>query len=449
MNPIFTQKINDIKETNHTILSLLPYSDEAELINKHQKTETLYLLKSIVEFSILALEEFKIGNLAQFDAQVGENLCQIRACNIVYLGKKWLESLTKLEEFRQKIEEFRTYKNNIQNVINNWEQAIQQSVSYDKNLDPPEKIIFFLERHQLLKNNNEEFFFIITCFFLTHFNILGDNIPIAINLNYISQEFNISKYRAKRLTHKYQQLVCNLGCKFIHQIAQSLPKELEYETIIPKLYKISDEERAVLPCYFVSSIIFHHSILTQIPTLLIVKRIDKNNSDNQDIIYFLLVGNPNQNCYQLIHKTSMLENYCLVVAGVVPYEKETIEHYTQRILSEGLLKVILANTASHPQYSGKKLEKWRYDPYTQVELTEKAVTNHAEKFYTMRDYALHAGCSKENQSTFFLRHIYASKIIDELTQLHQKNQVVIYDAYDIKIQMDSDLIEENTTSIIN
>jgi hypothetical protein len=47
----------------------------------------------------------------------------------------------------------------------------------------------------------------------------------------------------------------------------------------------------------------------------------------------------------------------------------------------------------------------------------------------MKKFALNIGCSKENPSTFFLRHIYASQVIKEVNDLHYKGS--IYEAYKI------------------
>ena len=75
-------------EDNYTLLSLLPYAPNAELLSKHQKIDDLYFIKSVIDFSLTALEAFLLGHLAHFDAQVGENLCQIRAYKVIQLAKK-------------------------------------------------------------------------------------------------------------------------------------------------------------------------------------------------------------------------------------------------------------------------------------------------------------------------------------------------------------------------
>ena len=415
------------------ILYLLPYSDKANLVNKHQKIDDLYFIRSIVDFSINALELFLAEKLVEFDAQVGENLCQIRAYIILLLNKKWRVSTTALTEFNNEIERFKSYKQQIEKVIYDWENAIKNSVAYNVNFDASEKISHFLARHQLLFPLQEEFAFIIACCFLTHFNIRDDNFPVSINLKYISQEFHISKYRASRLTHRYQQLVCQLGCDFILTIAKELPTQLGYIELLPKLCKISDEDRKVLPCYIASEIIFYHSILEKIPILLIVRRIHQSATINPELVYFLLVGKNNEMSYTLVDSKAYLSQPCIVVAGEMHYNHETIDSYIRRLLIENPLKIILANTASHPQYSGKRLEALRDDPFALIKTDDNQINidRHVNELLNMKRYALDAGCSKQNPSIFFLRHIYANKIKDAIEQLQTSPLGLVHDAHSI------------------
>jgi hypothetical protein len=422
----------------HNILSLLPYSENAQLVNKHQKLDDLYFIKSVVDFSISALELFMEGQLAAFDAQVGENLCQIRACKILYLANKWLHSPSARSEFAKEIELFQEYKVRLELIIFEWENAIKHSNAFNKSLDGTEHINHFFLRHRLLFDLSDDFIFIIICCFLTHFNIRDNNIPVAINLEYISRELHISKYRSKRLTHKYQQLICKLGCDFIIKIAKELPSELGFMDILPTLYQISDEDRAVLPCYTVSEIIFYHSIKEKIPILLIAHRLTESNAQSSNhVIYFLLTGDKDPTTCTLVPCTPYLSQHCMVVSGEVHYKyddlKDTLGEYINRILIENPLKLILANTASHPQYSGKRLETLRANPFQMLfpecELTVK--TLHEHNLMTMQRFALDSGCSKQNPSLFFLRHIYANTVQDEITKLKNDYMDLTFEAHQV------------------
>ena len=62
-----------------SIVSLLPYTEDSQLIDKQQKLADLYLLREIVNIALQALPSFLNADIKAFDAQLGENLCQIRA----------------------------------------------------------------------------------------------------------------------------------------------------------------------------------------------------------------------------------------------------------------------------------------------------------------------------------------------------------------------------------
>ncbi|MDR3502133.1 MAG: hypothetical protein P4L79_06070 [Legionella sp.] len=422
--------MNSLTERNVTILALLPYStEEAELLHKKQKLDNLYFLNVIVTLTITALESFLNGQLSAFDAQVGENLCQIRAYKILHLCYKWLHSERALNQFKEELEKIKTYKAHLTQLIAHWEDNVKHSVTYNKDLDAPEKIATFLNRHQLLISLHSEIVFIILSWFLTHFNVREDHIPIAINLEYIARELKISKYRAKRLTHKYQQLICKLGCDFIITISQALPDTWRLGELLPLVCKIADENRAVLPCYISSEVIFHHNILQKIPMILIIKRYD-NLQKLVDIIYFLIEGNELKQ-YNLVQQIDLAMPYCLVVRGLVLNATETISSYIQRIMQISPLTIILANTASHPQYSGKRLQNLREDPYRDLE-TNELTTMHQARFNEMKKVALAEGCSKENQTTFFLKHIYASQLRSEIEHLESQYVNLAFNAYDVQ-----------------
>lgn len=415
--------------THQTIMSLLLCSPISELKDKKQKINELYLIQSVIHFSIKALEEFLAANLIAFDAQVGENLCQIRAYRILYLANKWFNSLILKNELIEAIASLKKVENYLEVVIDKWNEVIQASSSYNKELDAPETITIFMERHNLLISLKSDLIFVIISFFLTYFNVRDDGIPIAINIEQIAKEFNISKYRAKRLTHKYQQLICEMGSEFILNIFNEISSELDYETVLTHLYKIADEDRAVFPCYFVSEVIFKHCVLMNIPILLIVKCVDLKNKDNTDIIYFFLTSEMNKKKYHLADNGSSLSRFSMVVSGIMNKQNETTYEYIHRII-EDPVKLILANTANHPQYSGKKLEEFRQNPYILIDPGKPTINNYSEAFSVMKQYAVNEGCSKENQSTFFLKHIYANNLNNEINRLFDIYHGYIIDAYD-------------------
>ncbi len=166
-----------------SLLYLLPYTGQSQLVSKKQKLDDLYFIQTVVGFTIVALETFLSGDLVAFDAQVGENLCQIRAYKTLLLAREYLDSDTKKSELLQKINQIKLHQTKLSQTICDWENAIYKAKSYCKNLDGHESIEHFLKRHDLYFYLDEDDVFLASCFFLTHFNIRDDNIPsIAPNV---------------------------------------------------------------------------------------------------------------------------------------------------------------------------------------------------------------------------------------------------------------------------
>lgn len=68
----------------------------------------------------------------------------------------------------------------------------------------------------------------------------------------------------------YQLHASEIGCVFVLNIAEELPTVFEYPKILSKVYRIADEDRAVLPCYLVSHVIFSHCVQEKTFILFIV-----------------------------------------------------------------------------------------------------------------------------------------------------------------------------------
>lgn len=201
-----------------------------------------------------------------------------------------------------------------------------------------------------------------------------------------------------------------------------MPLESSYMELLPLLYKIADEGRAVLPCFIVSEIIFNHAIQEKIPTLFISNRFNGHTEQAYDVVYFLLQGNDNFE-FSLIPCKPPLSQPCMVVSGEVydnPLENiESSRDYIYRVLSESPLKLILANTAIHPQYSGKLLEQFRDNPFHAIHSdgNKPALSKQEINLACMQQFAQTMGCSKQNPTTFFLKHIYANTINNEINKL--------------------------------
>ncbi len=401
------KEIQSLCNQPYSIIHLLPYSESRVLNDRNQKKSEIQLIKTIILVSITALKHFLKGDLSEFDAQVGENLCQIRAYKNIKVAQLWLESEKKSRDLTQLIQQLKTYYKKIKQFIVEWGLLIKQTKHYDAELDKSETIRFFLLKNDLNLDLPEDIVYLISCFFLTYFSVRVENIPLAIDFKRIALKFNVSKHRAERLTHRFQLIASKLGCDFILNIASELPLKKRYSNVLPTLYLLSDVDRTVLPCCLVSEIILAHCINKKIPVLILFNRVQL---ETKELIYFLLEGED--------YITFTEDKPCLVILGDNLSTKKTSEDYINYLNDINPIELILANTATHPQYAGNRLSSLSNNPFLSLfDKSNDDATFFSNRLITLKELASKFGCSKQFPLAFFLRHIYSSKLSVEFNKL--------------------------------
>lgn len=318
-------------DPSFSTLSLMPLSSESPLLCKTQKSQFLTLLNTIIERVLMGLNEFKKGNFTQFDAQIGENLCQVRAYHITFLAQKYGATWTVSPTFQSMVNSLESYQTKLKKVLNEWNTAMHHSSQYDKNLDAKEQVSSFMERFSLLMPLHPDILCLAACYFLAQFSTKSNGILQSISLDNITTELLISKSQAKKLVNCYQNLIGQLGFHFINTLIDELPQCAHYKKLLPELLKNSDDSRIVLPCFVVSEIIFHHALKTQTPILLSVKRINSISSkDKDEVIYFLISGNQ-INQPVAVDVSDYLDRASIIIEAEVDYSlinaKETTQEY--------------------------------------------------------------------------------------------------------------------------
>lgn len=404
----------------YDVLSLLPYDNKcSHIIGAEQKIGLLCFLRQIIDLSIIAHQKFIEGKLSDFDAQVGENLCQIRAYKILTLKINidmdvFFAELTKVQKYQKKAE----------NVINRFK-------GLSNNLEKDEIVGTFLKKEDLFIELNENVIFILICFFLARFSIKKETIPVAIDLDSISQEFNISRSKAKRLAHKYQILISEIGCRFIIEISSQIFPELKYKWMLMNTYKISDENRHVLPCFLVTEVVFYHAMKNKIPVIFIVKR--QNFQVLEDVIYFTFLQCQKTLKFSLICPTHYTHQYGMVIYGLSCAEDMDKVSYIKKVLAADPLTLLFANAASHVQFSGRTLDRFKTNPYQDIKTVVCSIEQHHKNaLEQMQRYADVVGCSQNNQNMFFVKHIYAdqiNRIINDINVHYKKKAFCAYQVY--------------------
>ncbi|MGA2655126.1 MAG: hypothetical protein ABSF18_04005 [Gammaproteobacteria bacterium] len=428
-------------------LDLLPQKKEGMLVDRKSKIQLLQLTEKITELSIKALEAFFAKRFSNFDAQVGENLCQIRAYKILLLGYDLLNKRT--AHIEADLQNLKKSKGRIKSIINNLENFNNNITSYNELLDKKETVTSFYQKNGVYFSLSLDTLFLILSYFLDFFSIREERMPIAINHKEISIHLFTSKYISKRITHDYQKKLTQLSTDFIIKISKETPSLNKINEIMPELKKISDEDRTVLPCHNVTLAILENMIIRELPLLIIAER--KYNADKEiDKIMFLYSGNKNE--YNFIFKKNVIDFNmpCMVIRGEMVYnDKNSIEsqaQYSKRFMHTGVMNILLQNTAMHPQYSGAKLLTMRENPYLNLMHSKNpSILSTAKQqesiLITYKNQAMVVGCCKENPKLFHLKHIFCNTLSAEIDKtpwyiemkskaLNLKNSTIIHQSYD-------------------
>ena len=444
----------NVLQESFTSLILLPQDYKSLLKGRKQKLDILKLMIQVNKLSIEAIKAFIDKKFQEFDAQVGENLCQIRAYKILLLSKDAAFSNKDINLF---LKDLILLKKRLENSFHLFENHFNKSTEYNHFLDKKETISDFFDRHNITCNLSHDFLFVIISFFLCKFSLRSENIPVAINYLKITKELEITKYAAKRIVHHYQTILTNLGCEFIFQISNEVNFNNYNKNILSSLLELSDEDRYVLPCHEATAIILQHMIEKK-SFLLISIDLKKSQSIKYKKINFLFHGNNKSNRFVLFDSNKdILENISpLLVHGEaecsIDSEKQLF-HFAEAFLEKGVRPILLGNTAMHPQYSGSRLISKRDNPFREllISWSESQCTCKTElseikrlenQLLQHKEFALSKGCCKENSQLFFLKHIHCASYNHCKTNFLQLDDVLfINNAADFQIPRSLESIE--------
>lgn len=387
-----------------TNLSLLPYVDTVIIKDITQKLATIRLMRQLLQQFQMSLSLFERRELHRFDAQVGETLCQIRAYKVyslsTYQEKPFLNVIRKLSVnlikiiYRLSIEE--------ENYISLLKLHKSQRPEHART---PVTLAEFFDELDCIITIPVDASFIFISFFLCRYHLVdGENIPNAIDISAIADDFSFSKSMSKKLSHFYQKKLSELSCGFVFKLLAELSDSSELQAILPKLHFHSDEGRMVLPCYCVTEIIVQHMIENEATLVLVT-----NSTDLEKKAPLIVRGSKLHHQFELRDLDEDIDEPCMVMYGITSYDR------AENLLSERIKEIILSNNAAHPQYSGAILSAYRDNPYEILikdhhELLtsqELDIANKRMKLLIERkDQAHQWGCTLDNPSLFFLKHIY-------------------------------------------
>lgn len=344
------------------------------------------LAKGLNEYRLLlrgaerAIELFDLEDFEQFDPNVGENACQIRAVKIALMAKYGLVDIEKIKG--QISQAKRIVSESLQNVhVLKKQKKSMKDLMQDKSL-------------QVMLSSEE--FFAIQTFLLTFTQTLlpyKSDTPLLINGKNDPKKLkefepSVSSSFTDNLVRKLRQDLAAASVEFVRDKAAQLKD--------PTLIKMSSEPFTLnynswlsIPMFWTYKTLLLTCEEEGIPLTLIAKFLDKHHQVVREESLFLTDVDPSK---------GLRQSSC-VIEGSVCCEKdlgEEIENWRALIKKRGK-DVVLAGAADHRQYPDESVD-------------ERVKVLKDKEFENYQALAQKEGYSLNNPSSFFIQHIYPATV---------------------------------------
>jgi len=397
------------------LFALLPQSKTSLLRDRSAKLITFNFLNKALAEMRAALKSFFIErNLTAFDPHVGESCCQARAYKLLLMSSKLhlldLEASMVLGHIDAIFERFNSFTEEQLTEICNFKTVSLRNFIHLLEID----FCF-----------SEDIYFLYVAFFLTKFKKNLSPVDSHIDYQFLCENLKISRKFSIKLIRFYQIEISEISCNFIYALA----KEINDESIDLLLlsHRVDDNGRKVLPSFLLTKIILKHLQINNSPIIVRVDRFVSNlHLDSIYIYYSYTTGELElQSTEKHINSKNKL---CICVHGEIKCidKLESRQEYLQRFRHVGIITILLANMAKHPQYSGTNLELFRERPYRAFAHTgdyQKDLLNINEfELVSMQNIAPKIGCCEESKHLFFTKHIYCDSISNVSNYAFSKNK---------------------------
>jgi len=381
-------------------LNLLPHDSNILLKDNKEKIKFLKLMIDIVNSLKLSINAFFNGIVDAFDAHVGDTLCQIRAYKISLLfnNDNFSFELHSISSFLSSINEKCEIK------LKEFEMFSSSSGGSNDRGEKYLTLAGFFDSFWGCFPVSENVIFIFLSYVLSKFAILDEHgISISVNYKLFADFFDLTSSYSKKIVCFYQKLLSELSCGFIENILLEVPGlEITAEAI--KLLSLkSENNRMVLPCYFVSKIIFYHIMNNRTP--IRVKFLRSYSTLNQT---FILISNKDKSDFEFLPLDYSTRNKYVLEMWVTGSFKN-IAYQVNNKAEFSFNRLILANQAAHPQYSGRKLQDLSADPFlNSLNLNpnnSRMFLKFSREIQFYKSIAEREGCCGKNPSLFYIKHI--------------------------------------------
>ena len=392
-----------------TALDLLPYGASSGVKEPKEKVHLLNSYAMALESFVEALTALLAGELRAFDAQVGENLCQIRAYRILLFWQELKADPQRISLIASFLAKLRLLLAKATKLKDYYAQQMQmKAIQRDKGVDCSSVITDFLCRHEVFFEVQEDLLFTYYAYFLNKYAVFDEfGIPTRINFHRLSEDFFLVKSRAKKIVHLYQRRLSNLSCQYILGILAKYESLRSWEKLAKHTCFSSDEGRYVLPCYVVAKAILQDIKYKNLPISLVVEPANCKNKYQLDYVVDHRTGQ-----YVLVKQLNGC-NFDVALIFNVDTKVKSKSVFESMVQFYGVNKMILSNMAQHPQYTGSKLAAFADNPFLEINealIGAKELEQINAELEENKIFAVTQGCSMEDRSFLFIRHIYAENL---------------------------------------
>ncbi len=327
---------------NKFLIDLLPYEQDVKILDNTLKERLLSLVSFMVKEIISSIQDFYFKKqLLSFDPHVGENLCQIRACQILDLH---LETQQTPSNILLQSVNLKRFENLLRDV-----DYLVMTKAYEQTCEDRELTIGkYLANLNLNVSISETLHFLTLSHFLTRYRVFNSQENTLIDYSKLIADLGVSKNLSRRLIHLYQKQLSKHSFEYVKKAAithTSFPLEM-----INLLQNTDDDGRMNLPCYIIMETLLADLKAKKLPILFVVRH-ELMTPKRFSTLVYVYDEAKQQFCYQPNPTDNLLTSFCFVIHGISNRDSnQSVTNYSKQFNEIGLERVIMANMASHPQY---------------------------------------------------------------------------------------------------
>lgn len=353
--------------------------------------KTLKQYRFLVIAFLESLHFLEKGELERFDALVGENACQIRAVRMALIYSDLTIDILH-------------YRDQGLRILHNLDELLE-SRTISRMMTDQVALRDLFAQHELELTLSSDMMFSLAAYFLCEMKesaVVGNFLPTlsckdrCSPLKIKDMDSEISVTFARNLAQYLRRYLSCASADFIRILAKDL-KEPSLEEMTSEEFETSHNALTCIPMFWTYKTLVKAAQVYKIPLVVRIRFIEKGPEngyilgDQSKVLFFRPEGK-----YVLDTPSRLdLERAAWVIEGVSEFSLAS--NYS--ILEMSVENAILAGAADHPQYP-------------QAADVEE-ISNREREYF--KSFAIRNGFSQENPATFFIQHVYPSRVCTQIS----------------------------------